>query len=248
MGKSKNPMRYFSSDFHFNHWNEWVNAEGEKCGRGIISFERTQFKTIQEHDKAIVDMIAKWSKKWAYGSEFWYLGDFGDISYLWVFDMLRDARITVNFMYGNHDNEEDYDLIAAHVDNVYRYPVYLSQKLVVSHFPVAVYEDSVNVCGHLHSAKLADPNHIVASLDVAKWQPISDKMISAAYGQLPKYTRRFLYEPYAADMVFTKPKADVIMDKSGRIDLSASRVMMRLAEKERKANGDPYRPYVGGIE
>lgn len=244
MGKT--PMTYFSSDFHFNHWSEWTNDSGETFGRGIITFERTQFKTIQEHDDYLVHMLADWAKKWAAGSTFWFLGDFGDLDYLWVFDMFLDKGIEVNFLLGNHDKVEDIPKIQMYVSKVYQYPVFLSQKLVVSHFPVAVYEDSINVCGHLHGSRLQDKNHVIASVHVANYNPISEKQLSAIYKDIPKFNRRFLYEPYAADYVFTQPKVDVVMDKDGRIDLSASRLYMKLQQEKDK--DDLYRPYVGGLD
>lgn len=244
MGKT--PMTYFSSDFHFNHWSEWTNDCGETFGRGIITFERTQFKTIQEHDDYLIHMLADWAKKWAAGSTFWFLGDFGDLDYLWVFDMFLEKGIEVNFLLGNHDKAEDISKIQMYVSKVYQYPVFLSQKLVVSHFPVAVYEDSINVCGHLHGSRLQDKNHVIASVHVANYNPISKKQLSAIYKDIPKFNRRFLYEPYAADYVFTQPKVDVVMDKNGRIDLSASRLYMKIQRE--KDEDTLYRPYVGGLD
>jgi hypothetical protein len=132
-----------------------------------------------------------------------------------------------------------------YVSKVYEYPVYLSQKLVISHYPVAVYEDSINVCGHLHGSKLQDPNHIIASIHVADYKPISMQNINGSFGKLPRFNRRFLYEPFAADYQFTQPKDDVIMDKDGRIDLSASRLLMNL--KYRNLYHEGYNPYVGGL-
>ena len=232
------PMTYYSSDWHLGHWSE-------KHQRGIISFERTQFNTIQEHDKYVLNLAESWAEKWAKGSTFWYLGDFGDPQYLWIFNVFRGHGHTVNFLFGNHDREDNFQTLGQYVDHIYRYPVFLSQRLVVSHYPVAVYEDTINVCGHLHGSKLIDKNHIVASLHVADYQPINQKNLDATFAQLPKFNRRFLYEPYAADYVFTQPKEDVIMDKNGRIDLSASRMLQRINTEKRKAAGDIYQPYCG---
>lgn len=241
------PKRYFISDFHFGHWNKFEH-NGEKCERGIITFERTQFKTIQEHDKYLIDLLYSWAGKWAPGSTLYYLGDFGNTDYLYVFTPFREKGIKVVFIAGNHDAEKDYDKIAEYVDEFHPYPIYLSNKLVVSHYPVAVYEGQVNVCGHLHGSKLADNNHIVASIHVAGYEPISETHINNAFNRIPKHVTRFLYEPWAEDYVFTQPKEDVLMDKNGRIDLSASRMMQKLATEERIKNGEPYRPYCGGIE
>ena len=224
---SKKPQTYYSSDWHFGH-------------KAIINFERRQFATIQEHDTYLIREITKWSQRWAAGSILWFLGDFGDIEYLWVFDILRDAGIIINFVFGNHDRLDNLSKIQEHCDNVYLYPVFLSQKLVVSHFPVAVYEDSLNICGHLHGAKLQDKNHVVVSIHVANYDVISSKYLSTCFSKLPTFNRHFLYEPFAADYQFTQPKENVIMDKDGRIDLSASRVLMNL-------NFD-HHSYKGGME
>ena len=59
---------------------------------------------------------------------------------------------------------------------------------------------------------------------------ITDKMLSSAFGKIPKRDRRFLYEPWADIYQFTQKKEDVIYDKNRIIDLSASRVMMWLKE------------------
>lgn len=231
---AKNPMTYFSSDWHFSHSD-------------IINFERNHFESVQEHDNYLVAMIKDWAKKWTPGSTLWFLGDFGNLEYLWVFDVLMERGISVNFMLGNHDKQEDISKIEMYVSKVYEYPVYLSQKLVVSHYPVAVYEDSINVCGHLHGSKLQDPNHIIASVHVANYKPISIQNINGSFGKLPRFNRRFLYEPFAADYQFTQPKDDVIMDKDGRIDLSASRLLMNLKYGPLRQEFTEYTPYVGGL-
>jgi calcineurin-like phosphoesterase family protein len=229
---AKTPNIYFSSDWHFDH-------------KDIINFERNHFASVQEHNDYLIAMIKQWAKKWTPGSTLWFLGDFGNLDFLWVFDMLMERGIVVNFMLGNHDKQEDISKIEMYVSKVYEYPIYLSQKLVISHYPVAVYEDSINVCGHLHGSKLQDRNHIIASIHVADYKPISMQNINGSFGKLPRFNRRFVYEPFAADYQSTQPKDDVIMDKDGRIDLSASRLLMNL--KYKSIHHEGYNPYVGGL-
>ncbi len=237
--RSQSPQTYFSSDFHFNHYAN---------GRGIITFERFQFKTIQEHDQFLVNTITNWSKRWASGSEFWFLGDWGNINYLWTIDLLKSAGIQCYMIMGNHDNLVDKKEFEKYFDIVYEYPIFLSQKLVLSHYPVAVYDDSINICGHLHGSKLKNKNHINANIHMANYQPISNKQISATFSQLPKFTRRFLYEPWAADYQFTQNKEDVMMDHNGNIDLSASRLLQKINKEYRNNQGNvEYNPYTGGL-
>lgn len=219
-------MRYFLSDLHLNHKN-------------VINFERTQFNTIEEHDayiEKVIKELAKKIKKRSSEDEVWILGDFGSLNYLYLIDWLKEAGAKTYFVYGNHDKESDIEIFKRHFDKVYLYPVYLSQKLVVSHCPVAVWpEGQINVHGHLHGSKLSDPNHVCVSIHVINYQPISDKYLSSVYSKLPKLSTRFLYEPWAADYQFTQPKEGIIMDYNNNIDLSASRVLQKInAQKSSK--------------
>ena len=230
-------MRYFISDLHFGH--------SDFNGRGIITFERTQFKSIEEHDGYIEAVISRLCRKLKPGDEVWNLGDFGSLDELDTVNWIKETGAKAYFLYGNHDAQSDLSYFEKYFDQVFLYPVYLSQKLVVSHFPVAIYPDSINICGHLHGAKLQDINHICASIHVANYQPITDKNLDTVFSKLPKFTRRFLYEPWANDYQFIQPKEDVIMDPNGIIDLSASRLLQKLNTDRRILEGLEYQPYHG---
>lgn len=229
-------MRYFISDLHFGHYYN---------GRGIITFERTQFNTIEEHDRHVEGMIRTLCYKLKPGDEVWNLGDFGCLNNLYTVDWIKKTGAKAYFLYGNHDRQSDLSQFEHYFDQVFLYPIYLSQKLVVSHYPVAVWPDTVNVCGHLHGAKLQTSNYICASIHVANYQPISDNHINTVFSKLPKFTRRFLYEPWANDYKFIQPKEDVIMDPNGIIDLSASRLLQKINTDQRIQEKDSYQPYHG---
>lgn len=231
-------MRYFLSDLHFGHyWN----------GQGIINFERTQFKSIEEHDGYIEAVISNLCRKLKPNDEVWNLGDFGNLEteYLDTVNWIKNTGAKAYFVYGNHDAQSDFSQFEKYFDQVFLYPVYLSQKLVVSHYPVAVWNDSVNVHGHLHSAKLQDINHVCVSIHVINYKPITDRNLDTVFSKLPKFNRHFLYEPWAADYQFIQPKEDVIMDLDGNIDLSASRLLQRLNTEHRIQENNSYQPYHG---
>lgn len=216
--------RYFSSDWHFGHDTVWTNAKGEQKHRGIITFERTQFDFIEQHDAFLTALIQNWFSKLKPEDEFWFLGDFGDPD---MREIMQECPCPSFMVRGNHDRIDNKSFEEV-FSKVYDYPIYLSKKLVVSHEPVAVYNDTINVHGHLHGSKLKDKNYINASIHVANYNMISEKQVNNIFSQLPKFTRRFLYEPFAEDYVFMQPKEDVIMDLNGRIDLSASRLLQKL--------------------
>lgn len=250
MAKNKSPQCYFVSDFHMSHSSTWTDDNGKEHQSGIIHFERHQFNTIQEHDDYIADLVRAWGQSWAPGSTLYYLGDFGNIEYLWLFNILRLAYgHKVVFLYGNHDKQEDYDTIAAHVDEIYKYPIYLSDKLVISHEPVAVWPSQINVHGHLHGAVLNSNNYLNASLHVSGYKPVSTKQINSRFSMLPKHNYRFLYEPWCKDGLYkiTQKRDDLIVDKDGVVDVSASRVLQRLDTIKRAEEKNPYQPYNGTL-
>lgn len=212
-------MRYFISDLHFGHYYN---------GKGIITFERTQFKTIEEHDNYVANMIKELCHKLKPNDEVWNLGDFGSLTKLYTVDWIKATGAKAYFLYGNHDRQSDLSQFEHYFDQVFLYPIFLSQKLVISHYPVAVFPDTINIHGHLHSAKLYPINYVNASIHVANYHPISERNLDNKFAQLPKFTRRFMYEPFASWYQFIQPKEDIVMDPNGVIDLSASRLFQKL--------------------
>ena len=226
--------RYIISDTHFGHYDPVKK-------RGIITFERDQFRTIKQHDDFVDLMIMHITKKIKPGDEFWHLGDFGDMQHLWLINLINEADAETHFVLGNHDAAADIPKFEQYFMYVHQYPVYLSNKLVFSHEPVGCWDSVVNVHGHLHGSIIDKPNYINASIHVAGYKPITEKHIANAYSRIPKWTMRFLYEPYAKDYKFVQEKPDVIMDQNGKIDLSASRLFMKLN------HADPH-TYKGGLD
>lgn len=215
-----------TSDWHFNHCNDANTG-------GILKFERgDKFATIQEHDKYIVDLVRRWLKKLHKDDTFYFLGDFGrptdDIFYelFYIFKTAKCRKVAIR---GNHDHEAETAQLKQLFDEVYDYPIYVSDRLVLSHRPHVEMDTSVlNISGHLHGSTLNLPNYMCASLHVNGYKPITSQQAQGKLGSLPKRDIRFLWEWFAPYYKFTQKKEDVIYDKNGNIDLAASRVMQRL--------------------
>lgn len=210
---------YFCSDLHLHH--HWINQTGEP--RGVILFERTQFKTIQEHDQFIYDALISWAKKHP-DCGLWILGDFGDTSYLYWIDEMRAYGCEVYFLYGNHDSASDFDKFKEHFNEVYRYPTYITKRVLLSHEPqYPMVAGNLNVMGHLHETKLDSVQHLCVSINNINYNPISFNAIAKRLSQIPKASYKFLEEPFADKYIFFKPRPDIVTDKKGKIDLKASR-------------------------
>lgn len=225
-----------SSDWHFNHSND-------KNTGGILKFERgNKFTTIQEHDKHIVELIRKWIKKLNKDDVFYFLGDFGrptDETFQELKDIFQKARCHTVAIRGNHDHEAETEQLKELFDEVHDYPIYVSDRIVLSHRPHVEMDTSVlNISGHLHGSTLSLPNYMCASIHVNDYKPITSKQAQGKLGSLPKRDIRFLWEWFAPYYKFTQKKEDCIYDKDGNIDLAASRMMQRLNQGPHNKSGE----------
>lgn len=202
---------YFTSDWHLGH-------------ESIINWERTQFSTIQEHDEAILEFVRKLASNIKRGDTVYMLGDYGDIDKLWYIDELTHVGAHTIFIAGNHDKLADKEKFEQHFDEVYWHPIYLSERLIVSHFPAALWPGQCNLMGHLHGSIIDAPGYITCSINDTNFTAITDKHINSAFGKVGKFETKFLYEPWADMYKFTKrDTSDLIVDQNGKIDLSATR-------------------------
>lgn len=211
---------WYIADTHFGHY--WVNKSGEE--RGVILFERTKFKTIEEHDEYIWNSLYGWASNHI-GATLFILGDFGDTSQLWKLDNLRyDFNIHLVFVYGNHDSKEDLDKFELYFDEVYLRSTYISDRVIVSHHPVwPCPEGYINVHGHLHGSVLDSPQHLCASIHVINYQPFSWKKVCKQFNKVSKANYKFLEEPWADAMMYLSDRPDLVLDKNGKLDVKATK-------------------------
>lgn len=214
---------FFISDLHLNHL--WINKKGEL--RSIIFFERTQFKTIQEHDKYVIDSLKSWAKKHKNYNLF-ILGDLGGINeFISLANILRyNYGIYLIVVKGNHEKLCDEPKIESCVDEYHKYPYYISKRVMVSHEPqYPAPTGVVNICGHLHREDINDPQFICVSEHLVNYQPISWKSVENRLSKIPAPSYKFLREPYRDKLILTQPNDDAIAicgKQTGLIDIPAS--------------------------
>lgn len=222
-----------TSDWHLHH------AKDNNTG-GILEFERgNRFGTIQEHDSCIVELVRRWIKKLGKDDVFYFLGDFGrptDETFQELKDIFQKARCHTVAIRGNHDHEAETEQLKELFDEVHDYPIYISDRIILSHRPHVEMDTSVlNISGHLHGSTLSLPNYMCASIHVNGYKPITSQQAQGKLGSLPKRDIRFLWEWFAPYYRFTQKKEDCIYDKDGNIDLAASRMMQRLNQGPHKS-------------
>lgn len=219
----------------FDIENTWFISDLHLAHQGILTFERQQFKTIQEHDTYVMTSLKRWAKNHE-GATLCILGDFGNLEKLRqaCADLRYTYAITLVGVKGNHDHAEKTEYLEQMFDTYYTMPQYIHPRVIISHEPVWPCPAGVcNIHGHLHAAKLDSPQHINASICVANYQPIGWKTIQKMFHTIEKPNYKFLREPWREAYVFTQPKDDAAYDKKGKIKLKES---IKLYNKKYGAN------------
>lgn len=197
-------MDLFLSDPHLGHSN-------------IITFERTQFQTIEEHDEFVKVLIRQSVSK---HDTLYVLGDVG---------LLNDENITfwkslpcnTILIRGNHDTQRGKCDQAFNV--VSDVPIFYKKRILLSHEPLPVTSETLNVHGHLHASKLNLPNYLNLSLHVADYKIFKAKELELIVSKLPKISQVFMFEWYAEHYQFLNDKLDVIFNDDMSINLEKSR-------------------------
>jgi len=153
-------LRYFIADTHFNHEN-------------IIKYCNRPFKNTKEMNGYIME---KWNSVVSSNDIVYHLGDvgFGNTEELKkLIESLNGTKILVR---GNHDLKRGINgWKEVGFTEVYKKKLIL-ENLVLTHGPIEVKEDYINVFGHIHNKPLDERfnknNHICVSCDVIDYTPI----------------------------------------------------------------------------
>ena len=200
-----NELDKFISDPHLSHEN-------------IIKFERTQFKTIHQHDVYIKSLITKNTHQ---NDTLYVLGDVGDLTkenmIFW-----KNLKCKTVLIRGNHDTQKQKLLEA--FDVVSDVPIFYNKRILLSHEPLPVTKETINIHGHLHGAYLDSDNHVNLSIHMTDYQIWNEKMLEKLVMQKPKISQKFMFEWYADKYIFTTEKLEVVFKNNKEIDLEKSRL------------------------
>ena len=122
-----------------------------------------------------------------------HLGDVGTAAYL---DELKCYKVLLT---GNHDVLSK---VASHFDEVYTGPLFIADRIVLSHEPIYGLENfALNIHGHVHNGYMVAftdieggkhrTSHVNLASDVVQWKPTNlNTLIKAGYlSRIPNYHR-----------------------------------------------------------
>ena len=208
-------MDYFISDTHLSHDR-------------IIIFERTEFKTIEEHDEFVKNKILSTVKA---DDTLYMLGDAGVMTdeniAFW-----KNLPCKTILIRGNHDTQKAKLLEA--FDEVSDVPIFYRKRILLSHEPLPVTSETINIHGHLHGAKLKSKNHLNISFRESRYELLNEKQVLIYMARLPKISQDFMFEWYSDMYEFTLPNEDIIFNADRSVELRATRNRLLRQRKFKK--------------
>ena len=227
------------SDTHFGHKN-------------IIKFERTQFKTIEEHDETI---IRNWNRIVTSDDDIvFHLGDVGLTKGDYLKSVISRLRGHKILIMGNHDrkNTSRQFFLDAGFEEVYDKPYFFNSRVLFSHEPAReAFENFfiINVHGHLHGSILALKNFINVSCKYTNFGPINIEKILKKLPPLKDRDEKFLEEWYAPFYKFDEgtDRTDIAIREDGIINLEESKKMRfeKSKNQDKNISENDYLTFVG---
>lgn len=137
-------MNYFISDLHFGHKN-------------VLSFDNRKFKTIEEHDEAI---ITNWNNTVGLDDDVYILGDISWHNTSNTIAIFNELNGALHLVKGNHDNRllKNRELQSRFVEIVDYKELQLDngRGIVLCHYPVPCFKNHYygwyHLYGHVHNS------------------------------------------------------------------------------------------------
>lgn len=169
----------------------------------IISFERHQFETMDQHNEYIISQFNKMVSK---DDLTYFLGDIGFGNYKEIRKLVKRLNGRKILIFGNHDIFTDEAAKEMGFEEVYHHPIYISSGVILSHEPVFEAFNNpyvINVHGHLHNSDLRSKNFFNVNLARRHYLPQRlDYFLSYAKNHCKDRREYFQEEWYFDDYKF----------------------------------------------
>lgn len=177
-------------------------------------FNRTYSKTFDSKEEYIESLVKNYNSIVTKNHTVLFLGDLGRGEQLREYIPKMNGRKIL--ILGNHDNyaKRFYNDL---FDEVYDHPLFLTNRIVVSHEPIPVEPGVLNIHGHTHMVRLKSEQHINICVEHTDYKPVRLKHYIGRLGDLEKPNRKFLQEWYKDIQIWTGEDREDLVLKEGRL-------------------------------
>ncbi len=149
----------------------WVCSDLHLQHKNIINFPGRNFKSVDEHDRYVIDRFNSVVGK---DDRVFILGDLGFTPRDKLSTKVRQLNGIKTLIIGNHDRLKDSDYTNMGIAQVIRHPVFYNNNIVLSHVPLLECFNSpyaINIHGHLHCSVLDLPNFFNVNVELNDFLP-----------------------------------------------------------------------------
>ena len=150
-------MVYFISDLHLGHEN-------------IIKYCSRPFVNVNEMNEALIE---NWNKCVNRNDKIFVLGDFALSNREDIVKWGRALRGNKVLILGNHDRASRKTYYEAGFSEVIKYPILWNGYHLLSHSPIELSKDLINIYGHVHNMGETTDTKACVSVEMIDYKPIS---------------------------------------------------------------------------
>lgn len=192
-------------------------------------FNRAYSKTFKTKEEYMETVVKNYNLIVNNNHKVLFLGDLGREKELRKYiSQMNGYKILI---LGNHDkySKRFYNKL---FDEVYNYPLFMMNRIVVSHEPIPVEPGVLNIHGHTHAVKLKSKQHLNICIEHTDYKPVRLKRCIGMLSYLEKPNRKFLQEWYKDIQIWTgEERDDLVLEEDGVIDIEKSIARRELLNK-----------------
>lgn len=145
-------------DTHFGH-----SRIIEYCGR--------PFSSAEQMDEILIN---NWNRCVRSDDDVFMLGDFALCGKARMIELGKTLKGRKTLILGNHDEASRNTYYEAGFEYISKYPILIREDVVLSHYPIQVDGQMLNLHGHTHK-DMGKPRHICVSVECTNYAPIELK-------------------------------------------------------------------------
>ena len=157
---------WFIGDTHFFHKN-------------IIQYCNRPFSSVEEMNEII---IQNWNKVVGREDRVFMMGDFalcGKDKIIEIGNRLKGRKTLIK---ANHDGASLNTYYNAGFEMISKYPILFKGSYILSHEPIYISDNYINIHAHIHDKKVDDKKHFCVSVEQIDYKPIEfDEILEQIY-------------------------------------------------------------------
>lgn len=151
----------------------WLIGDTHFSHQKIIEYCNRPFRTVEEMNEIL---IKNWNSCIGKNDVVIMMGDFALCGKEKIIEIGNKLKGRKHLLLGNHDGGSNDTYRAAGFEYIYKYPILLDEKYIISHYPQKIFSDGyINIHAHTHNNPTFShftKNSFCTSVELNNYKPI----------------------------------------------------------------------------